>query len=91
MKLVNKVQILFTFCNFHINSLSKGLNPTFSYYPITNQLDPDFNISMSCKPPLAWWVEYLPMAQEIVVQSQVEPYQRLKNGTWYLLAQHSVL
>ena len=32
------------------------------------------------------WVECSPMAREIWVQSQVKSYQRLKNGTSYLLA-----
>ena len=30
---------------------------------------------------LAWWLEYSPMARETGVQSQVDSYQRLKNGT----------
>ena len=33
-------------------------------------------------------LESLPMAQETCVHSQVESYQRLKNGTWYLFTQH---
>ena len=35
---------------------------------------------------MAKWVECLQMAQETGVQSQVKSYQRLKNGTGYLLA-----
>ena len=35
---------------------------------------------------LAWWLECFPMAWETCVQSQVESYQRLKNGTWWRLA-----
>ena len=31
------------------------------------------------------------MARETGVQYQVESYQRLKNGTWYLFALHPVL
>ena len=31
------------------------------------------------------WVAYSPMARETGVQYQVESYQILKNGTWYLL------
>ena len=31
-------------------------------------------------------VERSPTARETGVQSQVESYQRLKNGTWYLFA-----
>ena len=31
-------------------------------------------------------VEYVSMARETGVQSQVESYQRLKNDTWYLFA-----
>ena len=40
---------------------------------------------------LAQWVECSPMARETRVQSQVESYQRLKNGTWCRFALHSAL
>ena len=36
-------------------------------------------------PTFAWWLECSLMARQTWVQSQVESYQRLKNGTWYLL------
>ena len=36
--------------------------------------------------PLAKWVDCSPMTRETEVQSQVESYQRLKNGTWSFLA-----
>ena len=40
--------------------------------------------------PLAYWVECSPTVQETGFQSQVDSYQRLKNDTWYLLAEHSL-
>ena len=35
---------------------------------------------------LVKWIKCSPMVQETWVQSQVESYQRLKNGTWWRLA-----
>ena len=61
----------------------------FSYTPrvLAATINPDVIINNYLLPwTLAKWLEFSPMAQETWVQSQVESYQRLKNGTWFHLA-----
>ena len=80
----NKVEVLillFTF--FHFYSVQGQQSPQFCkfsffcwllYAPVVWPRSGD-----------AWWLERSSMARETWVQSQVESYQRLKNGTWCLL------
>ena len=49
------------------------------------KLSLSLSLSLSC---WAWWLQCLPMVWETKVQSQLESYLRLKNGTWCFLAKH---
>ena len=65
------------FLSFRSNDIQKY------YFQCPYIIECSFMSSIINNWTLAWWLECLPIAWEIWVQSQVESYQRLKK--WYLM------
>ena len=93
MNMVNQVQISdkVVDISYSANTLGKGRNPiilllVIGKIVVQTRLFCLGMVTILEKGKL--WIQtclaHSPMAREIGVQSQVESYQRLKNGTWHL-------